>query len=59
MTDQSDCIQIDVKGNSSMMDARRYRGANTDTDHYLIITRIRAKINIKLNLNKKNVLVIM
>jgi hypothetical protein len=36
-----------------MMDLRSYRGANTDTDHYLVITRVRAKINkSKYNLNK-------
>jgi hypothetical protein len=36
-----------------MMDVRSYRGANIDTNHYLVITRITAKIHeSKYNLNK-------
>jgi sorting nexin-29 len=46
-------VLIDARHKSNMMDVRSYRGANTDTDHYLVITRIRAKINqSKYNLNK-------
>jgi hypothetical protein len=37
-----------------MMDVRSCRRANIDTDHYLVTTRIRAKINnSKYDLNKK------
>jgi endonuclease/exonuclease/phosphatase family metal-dependent hydrolase len=52
-TNQIDHVLIDARHNSNMMDVRSYKGANIDTDHYLVITRIRAKINTsKYNLNK-------
>jgi hypothetical protein len=31
---------------TNMMDVRSYRGANIDCDHYLVVTRITASINI-------------
>jgi hypothetical protein len=35
------------------MDVRSYRGTNIDSDHYLVVTRIRARINItKYSRNK-------
>jgi hypothetical protein len=36
-----------------MMDVRTYRGANADSDHYLIIAHIRAKIRSKYVPNKE------
>jgi len=46
-------VLIDARHKSNMMDLRSYRGANIDTNHYLVITRIRAEINkSKYNLNK-------
>jgi hypothetical protein len=52
-TNQIDHVLIDAGHKSNMMYVRSYRGANIDTDHYLVITRIRAKINkSKYNLNK-------
>jgi hypothetical protein len=38
-------ILIDARHKDNMMDVRTYRGANVDSDHYLVITRIRAKIS--------------
>jgi hypothetical protein len=52
-TNQIDHVLLDARHKSNMMDVRSYRGANTDTRHYLVIARIRAKINkSKYNLNK-------
>ena len=42
---QIDHVLIDARHKTSMMDARTYRGANMDTDHYLVTTRIRARMN--------------
>jgi hypothetical protein len=35
---------LDARHKNNMMDVRNYMGANADSDHYLVITRIRAKI---------------
>jgi hypothetical protein len=35
-----------------LLDVRSYRGANTDSDHYLIIAKIWSRINT--NYNKQN-----
>ncbi|PNF15522.1 hypothetical protein B7P43_G16682 [Cryptotermes secundus] len=44
---QIDHILIDVRVRhcSDLMDVRSYRGANTDSDHYLIISKIRSRIS--------------
>jgi hypothetical protein len=52
-TNQFDHVLIDARHKSNMMDVRSYREANIDTDCYLFITRIKAKINKSTyNLNK-------
>jgi hypothetical protein len=52
-TNQIYHVLIDARHKSIMMDIRNYREANIDTDQYLVITRISAKINkSKYNLNK-------
>ncbi|PNF25970.1 hypothetical protein B7P43_G06361 [Cryptotermes secundus] len=45
MFNQIDHILIDVRHYSHLMDVRSYRGANTDSDHYLIISNIRRRIS--------------
>jgi hypothetical protein len=40
---QTDHILIDARHKNNMIDVRTYRSANADSDHYLVITRIRAK----------------
>jgi hypothetical protein len=42
---QIDHILIDVKHCSDLRDVRSYRGANIDSDHYLIISKIRSRIS--------------
>ncbi|PNF26081.1 hypothetical protein B7P43_G06398 [Cryptotermes secundus] len=42
---QIDHILIDVRHCSDLMDVRSYRGANTDSDHYLIISKIISRIS--------------
>jgi endonuclease/exonuclease/phosphatase family metal-dependent hydrolase len=41
---QIDHLLIDARHKNNMMDVRTYRGANADSDHYPVITGIRAKI---------------
>jgi endonuclease/exonuclease/phosphatase family metal-dependent hydrolase len=43
---QIDHILIDAGHENNMMDVRTYMGANADSDHYLVITRIRANISM-------------
>jgi hypothetical protein len=43
---QIDRIRIEARHETSMMDMRSYRGANIDSDHYLVVTCIRTRINI-------------
>ncbi|XP_072389409.1 uncharacterized protein [Diabrotica undecimpunctata] len=60
---KSDHVLIDLRHGSDILDCRNYRGANIDSDHYLIAGRIRARISnarndktkpkiIKFNVNK-------
>ncbi|PNF17173.1 hypothetical protein B7P43_G09059 [Cryptotermes secundus] len=42
---QIDHILIDVRHCSDLMDVRSYRGANIDSDHYLMISKIRSRIS--------------
>jgi hypothetical protein len=45
---QIDHMVIDARHMSDLLDVRSYRGANVDSDHYLVIARMRARIsNIK------------
>jgi hypothetical protein len=47
-------ILIDARHKNNTMDVRTYRGANADLNHYLVISRIRVKINrSKYVLNKE------
>jgi endonuclease/exonuclease/phosphatase family metal-dependent hydrolase len=45
---QIDHMVIDTRHMSDLLDFKSYRGANVDSDHYLVIARMRAQIsNIK------------
>lgn len=41
---QIDHIIIEAKHNSDIMDVRNYRRANIDSNHYLVIAKIRSRI---------------
>jgi hypothetical protein len=45
MFNQIDHILIDVRHCSDLRDVRSYKGANSDSDHYLIISEIRSRIS--------------
>jgi hypothetical protein len=45
MFNQIDHILIDVRHCSDLRDVRSYKGANIDSDHYLIISKIRSRIS--------------
>jgi len=37
---------IDWRWHSSVLDVRRFRGANYDTDHYLVIAKVRERLAV-------------
>ena len=42
---QIDHIAIDVRHASSIMDVRTFRGANIDSDHYLVVAKVALRIS--------------
>jgi hypothetical protein len=37
---------IDGKRHSSILDARSFRGADCDTDHYLVVAKVRQRLAV-------------
>ena len=48
-TNQIDHILVRKKFRTSLYDVRAYRGAECDSDHYLVIAKIRIKLNTQKN----------
>jgi hypothetical protein len=41
-----DHILIDKRWNSGVLDVRSFRGADCDTDHYLVVAKVREKMAV-------------
>jgi len=55
MHNQIDHILIDRKSHSSVLDVRSFRGADCDTDHHLLVTKVRERLAVsKLAAQKFN-----
>jgi hypothetical protein len=44
---QIDYILIDCRWHPSILDVRSFRGADCDTDHYLVVAKIRERLAVK------------
>jgi len=43
---QTDHILIDRRWHSSILDVRSFRGADCDTDHYLVVVKVRERLAV-------------
>jgi hypothetical protein len=46
MHNQMDYVLIDRRWHSSILDVRYFRGADSDTDHYLSVARVRERLAV-------------
>lgn len=53
-TNQIDHVLISAKHLSSLIDVRTFRGANVDSDHHLVVARIRQRISVARQRLKKD-----
>ena len=49
---QIDHVLVDKRRQSSIIDIRSLRGADCDTDHYLVVTTIRERLSLKMRINQ-------
>jgi endonuclease/exonuclease/phosphatase family metal-dependent hydrolase len=52
---QIDHILIDRRQHSSILDAKSFRGADCDSDHYLVVAKVRERLAVGKQLVKKMV----
>jgi hypothetical protein len=50
---QIDHILIDRRRHSSILDVRSFRGADCDSDHYLVVAKVRERLAVGKQLVKK------
>ena len=43
---QIDHTLIDIRRHSSIQDVRSFRGADCDTDHYLVVAKVRERLAV-------------
>jgi len=50
---QSDHILIDRRWHSIILDARSFRGVDCDTDHYLVVAKVRQRLAVSKHAAQK------
>ena len=50
---QIDHILIDRRRQSSILDGRSFRGADCDTDHYLVVAKVRERLAVSKQVAQK------
>jgi hypothetical protein len=50
---QTDHILIDRRRHSSILDVRSFRGADCDSDHYLVVAKVRKRLAVSKRMVKK------